>query len=166
MSQPEKPIRDSQSGATLPIWQSAWFNTAGRFLALAVVFLFFAVLVEDGKFYSLRNLENILRQSAVYATAALGMTMVIIAAGIDLSIGSIISSARSNLLCCQRLRATIPTPIANTRTSNPTMIRRSFVLIACNGWGAAANKNGTIALWGSKESAKGRKRQARSMTAR
>ena len=84
----------SDSGGPLqktPIWQSAWFNTLGRFLALVAVFLFFAMLVEDGKFYTLRNLENILRQSAVYATAALGMTMVIIAAGIDLSIGSIIA---------------------------------------------------------------------------
>ena len=46
--------------------------------------MFFALLVEDGKFYTLRNLENILRQSCVYATAGLGMTMIIIAAGIDL----------------------------------------------------------------------------------
>ncbi|NLY01694.1 MAG: ABC transporter permease [Rhodopirellula sp.] len=75
----------------IPFWQSGWFNTLGRFLALVVIFAFFALLVEDGKFYSLRNLENILRQSAVYATAALGMTLVIIAAGIDLSVGAIIA---------------------------------------------------------------------------
>ena len=49
--------------------------------------------MEDGKFYSLRNLENIVRQSSVYATAALGMTFVIIIAGIDLSVGSIIALA-------------------------------------------------------------------------
>jgi ribose transport system permease protein/erythritol transport system permease protein len=48
-------------------------------------------MVEDGKFYTPRNLENIARQSAVYATAALGMTLVIIAGGIDLSVGSIIA---------------------------------------------------------------------------
>ena len=66
-------------------------NTLGRFMALVVVFAFFAVMVEDGRFYTPRNLENIVRQSAVYATAALGMTMVIIAGGIDLSIGSIIA---------------------------------------------------------------------------
>ena len=51
------------------------------------------MLVEDGKFYTPRNLENILRQSAVYATAGLGMTLVIITAGIDLSVGSIIALA-------------------------------------------------------------------------
>ena len=59
-------------------WQSGWFNTLGRFIALVIVFSFFAILVEGGKFYTPRNLENILRQSAVYATAGLGMTMVII----------------------------------------------------------------------------------------
>lgn len=73
------------------IWQSGWVNLLSRFVALIVVFAFFAFLVEDGKFYTTRNLENIARQSAVYATAALGMTLVIITAGIDLSVGSIIA---------------------------------------------------------------------------
>ncbi|RMF86987.1 MAG: ABC transporter permease [Planctomycetota bacterium] len=71
-------------------WQSPWVETAGRFLALVVVFVLFCALVGP-TFYSARNLENILRQSAVYATASLGMTMVIITAGIDLSVGSIIA---------------------------------------------------------------------------
>ncbi|MCC6679689.1 MAG: ABC transporter permease [Phycisphaeraceae bacterium] len=75
----------------LDFLRSPWVNTLGRFMALALVFLFFALMVEDGKFVSLRNMENIARQSAVYATAALGMTLVIIAAGIELSVGSIIA---------------------------------------------------------------------------
>jgi ribose transport system permease protein/erythritol transport system permease protein len=74
-----------------PIWQAGWINSIGRFIALVVVFAFFAVAVEDGKFYTPRNLESILRQSAVYATAALGMTLVIIAGGIDLAVGSVIA---------------------------------------------------------------------------
>lgn len=73
------------------IWQSSWVNTLGRFLALVLVFAFFAVFVEGGKFYTPRNLENIARQSAVYATAAVGMTLIIIAGGIDLSVGSVIA---------------------------------------------------------------------------
>ncbi len=91
MTEKPKPAETSHHEAGPSIWQSAWFNTLGRFLALMVVFLFFALLIEGGKFYTPRNLENILRQSAVYATAALGMTMIIITAGIDLSIGSIIA---------------------------------------------------------------------------
>jgi ribose/xylose/arabinose/galactoside ABC-type transport system permease subunit len=70
---------------------SGWGNILGRFLALIIVFAFFAFMVDDGKFYTLRNLENILRQSCVYATAGLGMTLIIIAAGIDLSAGSLIA---------------------------------------------------------------------------
>jgi erythritol transport system permease protein len=73
------------------IWRATWANTLGRLFALLVVFLFFAALVPDGRFYSPRNLENIARQSAVYAIAAIGMTFVIVAGGIDLSIGSVIA---------------------------------------------------------------------------
>jgi erythritol transport system permease protein len=71
--------------------KSKWADILGRFVALILVFAFFAIFVEGGKFYTLRNLENILRQSAVYATAGLGMTLVIITAGIDLSVGSMIA---------------------------------------------------------------------------
>ena len=86
----EKSSENSDANKA-PIWRAGWLNTFGRFAALLMVFAFFAVMVEDGKFYTTRNLENIARQSAVYATAALGMTLVIITAGIDLSIGSIIA---------------------------------------------------------------------------
>ncbi len=81
----------SRTSVLSAIWRSKSFAVLGRFLALGLVFLLFCALVEGGKFYSIRNLENILRQSAVYATAALGMTMVIVSAGIDLSIGSTIA---------------------------------------------------------------------------
>jgi ribose transport system permease protein/erythritol transport system permease protein len=93
MTDQERLVPSPELSPKPSIWQSPWFNSLSRFLALLVVFLFFAVLVEEGKFYTPRNLENILRQSAVYATAALGMTMVIITAGIDLSVGSIIALA-------------------------------------------------------------------------
>src|SRR5262245_14175685 len=91
MTTAKNSSEESSGGAKTSIWQGPWANTLGRFVALLVVFAFFAVMVDGGKFYTPRNLENIARQSAVYATAALGMTMVIIAGGIDLSVGSIIA---------------------------------------------------------------------------
>jgi ribose transport system permease protein/erythritol transport system permease protein len=91
MSVAASPQAPSTEPARRAIWQAAWVNTMGRFLALVIVFLFFAFMVKGGKFYSSRNLENIARQSAVYAIAAVGMTLVIISGGIDLSIGSIIA---------------------------------------------------------------------------
>ncbi|HOM17337.1 MAG TPA: ABC transporter permease [Thermoguttaceae bacterium] len=73
-------------------WRRFWDpGVLGRLLALVLIFTFFAFAVQGGSFYKLRNLESVLRQSAVYATAALGMTMIIIAGGIDLSIGSVIA---------------------------------------------------------------------------
>jgi erythritol transport system permease protein len=102
----------SESNVELPAKRrfsnAQWGNILGRFLALIIVFTFFAVLVEDGKFYTVRNLENILRQSCVYATAGLGMTMVIIAAGIDLSAGSLI--ALSVVVVAWVLNLNVPGP--------------------------------------------------------
>lgn len=91
----EKTETKPPAGAGVRSWralfQGSTGNLFGRFLALIAVFVFFAVLVDGGNFYTVRNLEGILRQSAVYATAGLGMTLVIIAAGIDLSAGSLIA---------------------------------------------------------------------------
>ena len=94
----EKTETTSASGARFSL-SSGWGNILGRFLALIIVFAFFALYVhyKGGNFCSLRNLENILRQSCVYATAGLGMTMVIIAAGIDLSAGSLIALSVASL---------------------------------------------------------------------
>ncbi|MHC4180343.1 MAG: ABC transporter permease subunit, partial [Planctomycetota bacterium] len=86
------------------------FLVLSRPLALVIVFLFFLTFVPDGVFAKSRNLENILRQSAVYATAALGMTMVIIAAGIDLSIGSIIALTVVMVASVLNLHQEVPVP--------------------------------------------------------
>lgn len=91
MSDSNKTQATNQPIPAQSIWQSGWLNTMGRFAALLIVFGFFAYMVQDGNFYKTRNLETIARQSAVWATAALGMTLVIITAGIDLSVGSVIA---------------------------------------------------------------------------
>ncbi|MCY4351481.1 MAG: ABC transporter permease, partial [Gemmatimonadetes bacterium] len=59
-------------------------------LGLFAVYGLFAILGPDS-FSSGRNLETIARQTAIVGTAALAMTLVIIAGGIDLSVGSIIA---------------------------------------------------------------------------
>ena len=74
------------------IWQSDLGQHArSTLLPCSSCSCFLPFMVPDGKFYSPRNLENIARQSAVYAIAAIGMTFVIVAGGIDLSIGSVIA---------------------------------------------------------------------------
>jgi ribose transport system permease protein len=65
-------------------------DTAGPLLGLLFVSIIFGVLVGP-RFFSGANLELIARQTAIVCTAALGMTMVIVAGGIDLSVGSIVA---------------------------------------------------------------------------
>lgn len=62
----------------------------GPFIALAIVYLVFA-LVGPETFVSMQNLQAIIRQTAIVGIAAMGMTVVIIGGGIDLSIGSVVA---------------------------------------------------------------------------
>jgi len=62
----------------------------GSLLGLVLVLLVFGVLV-GAHFFRAGNLELIGRQTAIVCVAALGMTMVIVAGGIDLSVGSTIA---------------------------------------------------------------------------
>jgi ribose/xylose/arabinose/galactoside ABC-type transport system permease subunit len=57
---------------------------------LILIFCFFAAIGPSG-FASVRNIETISRQTALTAAAALGTTVIIIAAGIDLSVGSLVA---------------------------------------------------------------------------
>jgi ribose/xylose/arabinose/galactoside ABC-type transport system permease subunit len=74
-----------------PGFVTRWLDILGPAIALAVIFIFFAILVPGGRFMSFDNIDNILRQSAVPAVAALGMTFIIISGGIDLSLGSMVA---------------------------------------------------------------------------
>lgn len=64
----------------------------GPLLGLAAVFAFFA-LWAGPPFYSRYNQVTMLTQSVIVASGALGMTWIIIAGGIDLSVGSVIALA-------------------------------------------------------------------------
>lgn len=58
-------------------------------LALLVLVIIVAVL--NPKFITPDNLFNIFRQTSVNAVIAVGMTLVILTAGIDLSVGSVLA---------------------------------------------------------------------------
>ena len=66
-----------------------WLNTAGPVLALVIIYLLFAWI--EPSFRSTAPMRNIARQTAPVAITALGMTLVIIAGGIDLSVGSAVA---------------------------------------------------------------------------
>lgn len=66
------------------------FDEGGVFVALLLVLLLFGLLIGT-RFYAPANLELMARHAAVVCVAAFGMTMVIAAGGIDLSVGSLVA---------------------------------------------------------------------------
>src|SRR4051812_19029044 len=69
-------------------------TVVGPFLILAFVTGLFAVIMpKESKetFFSLYNYKTILTQTVIVAIGALGMTMIIVSGGIDLSVGSVIA---------------------------------------------------------------------------
>ncbi|GAB7387006.1 sugar ABC transporter permease [Bacillaceae bacterium] len=58
-------------------------------IALVLIAIIFGFLT-DGEFLSSRNLSNLFRQMAVISILAIGMTLVIVAGHIDLSVGSLV----------------------------------------------------------------------------
>ncbi|MGH7599356.1 MAG: ABC transporter permease [bacterium] len=68
----------------------AWLRKLGPLFGLLFVFILFAAL-RPKTFLTMDNLQIMMLQTAVVGTAALGMTMVIISGGIDLSVGSAIA---------------------------------------------------------------------------
>lgn len=65
-------------------------NRFGPLLGLVLVYGLFALIGPDS-FTSIRNAETIARQTSIVGIAALGMTLVIILGGIDLSVGSVVA---------------------------------------------------------------------------
>ena len=72
--------------------ENPWRTVLSRFqplIALALMVLVLSVLEE--KFLSAENWLTILRQISVNTCLSLGMTLVIVSGGIDLSVGSILA---------------------------------------------------------------------------
>lgn len=68
---------------------AAWKRKAGIVASLLILCLFFSIMSD--KFLTKGNMTNILLQSCINGTIAIGMTLVIITGGIHLSVGSIIA---------------------------------------------------------------------------
>ena len=85
----DKQLAPAKKWAFGSNWRS-WLNTIGPVLALAAVYGLF-VMIAPPSFATPRNMEMIARQTTIVGVAALGMTMVIISGGIDLSVGSIVA---------------------------------------------------------------------------
>src|SRR5919201_3840400 len=65
-------------------------DEAGVLVGLVAVALIFGALIGP-QFFRAANLELMARQTVIVCVAALGMTMVIVSSGIDLSVGSVVA---------------------------------------------------------------------------
>jgi len=81
---------------------------AGTLIGLVTIAVVFAC--SSPIFLTTHNLINILQQSSINACVALGMTLVIVAGGIDLSVGP--TAAISAVVTATALHAGVPIPVA------------------------------------------------------
>lgn len=86
-----------------------WLKRLGPLIGLLFVFGVFSLL-RPAQFLSAFNLRIMLLQTAVVGTAALGMTMIIISGGIDLSVGS--NVAFCSVIVALLLNAGVPPVVA------------------------------------------------------
>lgn len=76
------------SGESLRVWM----GRLGPWLALLVVIAAFAIMTDaPARYLSAFNLRIVLSQTVIVALGAIGMTMIIVSGGIDLSVGAVIA---------------------------------------------------------------------------
>ncbi|HXM36914.1 MAG TPA: ABC transporter permease [Pyrinomonadaceae bacterium] len=86
-----------------------WLNRVGPILGLVLVVSIFYVLT-PGRYLSPFNLRVVLGQTVIVAIGAIGMTMIIVSGGIDLSVGS--SIALTGVITAVGLRAGVTPALA------------------------------------------------------
>ena len=78
--------------AETPTGGRSWLTTLGPFLGLLGVIAVFALLTDTpDQYLSVRNFRIVVAQTVIVALGAIGMTMIIVSGGIDLSVGSVIA---------------------------------------------------------------------------
>lgn len=74
---------------------AARWRPSGPVLGLATLLLLFVLLLawrgQLGNFFSLENIQVLLHKNSIPAVAALGMLLIILSGGIDLSVGSVVA---------------------------------------------------------------------------
>ena len=87
---------------------SSWLVKGNLLIVFAVVVVVASLLSPD--FLTVRNVANLLQQSSLTGIIAVGMTLVILTSGIDLSVGS--TAALSGMIVAIALDGHAPIPVA------------------------------------------------------
>lgn len=93
---------------------------------IALIFLIVVVSFLNPNFFTVDNILNILRQTSVNAIIAVGMTLIILTAGIDLSVGSV-------LALCGAFAATLIAMEVPVLIAVPTALLAGAILGAISG---------------------------------
>ncbi len=106
-----RPLRSLTPSPTLPApsWWLARVNKANLAFAIAIVLLVVFASVGTDSFLTDRNLVSISRQIVTNGFLSLGMLLVILTGGIDLSVGAVLAFAG---LLATGLQAHMPWPVA------------------------------------------------------
>jgi ribose/xylose/arabinose/galactoside ABC-type transport system permease subunit len=131
------PLEYSAPAARSAASWSSIFSRLGPLLGLIAVTLLFSAL-RYRSFVTIGNFELIMRQTAVVGTAALGMTLIIIAGGIDLSVGSAVA------LVVVVVSMLLPHQLMNEETGETTLTHGVSPLTAALGGIAAGIVIGAI----------------------
>jgi ribose transport system permease protein len=95
----QKSSNPPGEAAALPARDNNWLRQGGVAIGCAGLFVIFSML--NSNFYQPANLLDIMLQSSINAIIAVGMTLVVMTKGIDLSVGSVVgvsSMVASSLL--------------------------------------------------------------------
>src|SRR5207245_7860901 len=109
VSTPESLSSLNSSRAIQRSWRWAdILSLAGPYLGLLLVIVLFSLLIgltggRAESFLSLSNLKLVAVQAAIPAAVALGMTVIMISGGIDLSVGYVVSLATVTMMLTYRL---------------------------------------------------------------
>jgi len=96
-------------------------NIFGPFIGLALVIALFALIPEvQGRFLRMANFKSVATQSVIVALGALGMTLVIVSGGIDLS-------AASNIALASPTRPPVRTPRRRAQANGALVTRLRLV---------------------------------------
>src|SRR6266851_5109695 len=83
-------VADGSVGRPRVVTARRLLDQTGVLIGLAIVLALFGALVGP-QFFRAANLELIARQTVIVCVAALGMTMIVVSGGIDLSVGSVVA---------------------------------------------------------------------------
>ncbi len=124
--------------------QSDFFASQTAYVAIALVLIMAIMSVASDKFFTGGNLSNIAKNASFVAIVTLGVTLVIITGGIDLSVGS--TMALSAIVCAITMRWLAETGITHIPAlgTTPWLITALSILAALLVAGLIGLINGTL----------------------